>query len=306
MASTPLARAEALALSVEGAEHPVAVEQAIFEELGGQSASAGSRMRVRIDDERVEVRFERPGHDALTRAIERPAREEELLAAVAWLAGNLARDQTTALLDGFARPPSESAAAAHATSLGNSPAGSELPSAEGLPPGLHHFWAIAGLPAAPLRPTLVSEPDAGAAEPSRLRWSAVGYASSARLINLGVELGWGMLAARVSGSLHPLDQGWAGVRVAAGPQLVWDGPYLQLFASYGYRHALEVRVENVFGFPITDATDRHTLGMGLVGGWQLNDWLSPFVGLGVDVDVADVPVRSSRWTPDLALGARFF
>jgi len=92
---------------------PVAVQQAIETELQVPlviDPTAAQRLEIAITGRRVNVTYVTPGREPVTRSVDLPKDEPRALQTLAFLAGNLARDEAGELLAQLAPPPGESPA----------------------------------------------------------------------------------------------------------------------------------------------------------------------------------------------------
>ena len=293
-------------LQVEGFDRADAVRRAIARELGtALDAERRPELAVAVTEDEVRVRYQEHGRPALERAIPRPARDDEVVDAIAWLAGNLARDQTSSLLASL-RPqapaptldPATVAMAERATS-----------------PSFRHAALRPAVVASPIDPELGPDdaaPDEAPPDPWDPRFRAISFTSTASLVNLGAHVKWGPLAAQLTAAAHPFGRAWLGGQLGAGMALSWDGPFVGVMATYAYFHAVDASDPILFD-SLTPADleralidERHQIGLVATGGYQLTDWLAAFVGLGARVDAGQLPSDASRVTPDLSAGVLLF
>ncbi|MEQ9318658.1 MAG: hypothetical protein RIF41_05840 [Polyangiaceae bacterium] len=290
---------------MEGFDRTAEVRAAIVAELGPDlEQEREPQLDVAVTEDEVRVRYQEKGRPVLERAIRRPARDDEVVDAIAWLAGNLARDQTSSLLATLAPParaepagpvddPMTRARADRATSP-----------------------AVGRIDLAPLVPTAAMDPELQSddsvpvdAWEARLRTIAV--SSSASLVNVGALVTWGPLAGQVGLAAHPFGRAWLGGQVGAGGLWEWDGPSVGLMANYAYLHAADSTEEVSAGATpliVEENTldERHQVGLLATGGYQLVSWLGVFAGLGAKVEAGRRPKGATRVLPDITIGARLF
>ncbi|HWP07217.1 MAG TPA: hypothetical protein VNN72_15805 [Polyangiaceae bacterium] len=91
---------------------PGAIQRAVEAELHVPlviDPNAGQRLELVVSGRRANVTYLSPGRDPVTRSVDLPKDEERALETLAYLVGNLARDEASELLAQLAPPPGEGA-----------------------------------------------------------------------------------------------------------------------------------------------------------------------------------------------------
>jgi len=91
---------------------PAAIQRAVEAELHVPlviDPKADQRLEIVVTGRRANVTYLSPGRDPVTRSVDLPKDDERALETLAYLVGNLARDEASELLAEFAPPPGEAA-----------------------------------------------------------------------------------------------------------------------------------------------------------------------------------------------------